>query len=74
MVVLYSGKREHLYSGKVYSVMIGTTEWVECKEKAVGIIADWLQVLAIIIGEITGVIQGKLLDYCIRGKQYNWKN
>ena len=38
--------------------MIGTTEWVECKEKAMGIIADWLWVLAIIIGEITGVIQG----------------
>ena len=46
--------------------MIGTTEWLECKEKAMGIIADWLWVLAIIIGEITGVIQGKLLDYCIR--------
>ena len=46
--------------------MIGTTEWVECKEKAMGIIADWLWVLAIIIGEITGVIQGgKLLDQCI---------
>ena len=39
--------------------MIGTTEWVECKEKAMGIIADWLWVLAIIIGEITGVIQGE---------------
>ena len=38
------------------SVMIGTTEWVECKEKAMGIIADWLWVLAIIVGEITGVI------------------
>ena len=25
--------------------MIGTTEWVECKEKAMGIIADWLWVL-----------------------------
>lgn len=36
--------------------MIGTTEWVECKEKAMRIIADWLQVLAIIIGEITGII------------------
>ena len=46
--------------------MIGTTEWVECKEKAMGIIADWLWVLAIIIGEITGVIQGKLLYQCIR--------
>ena len=46
--------------------MIGTTEWVECKEKAMGIIADWLWVLAIIIGEITGVIQWKLLDQCIR--------
>ena len=39
------------------SVMIGTTEWVECKEKALGIIVDWLWVLAVIIGEITGVIQ-----------------
>ena len=48
--------------------MIGTTEWAECKEKAMGIIADWLWVLAIIIGEITGVIWGELLDYCIRGK------
>ena len=38
------------------SVMIGTTEWVECKEKAMGIIADWLWVLALIIGEITGII------------------
>ena len=36
--------------------MIGTTEWVECKEKAMGIIADRLQVLAIIIGEIAGII------------------
>ena len=36
--------------------MIGTTEWVECKEKAMGIIADWLQVLAIIIGAVTGII------------------
>ena len=36
--------------------MIGTTEWVECKGKAMGIIADWLWVLAIIIGKITGVI------------------
>ena len=36
--------------------MIGTTEWVECKEKAMGIIADWLWVLAIIIGVATGVI------------------
>ena len=42
IVVLCSGKREHLYSGKVYSVMIGTTEWLECKEKAMGIVADWL--------------------------------
>ena len=50
--------------------MIGTTEWVECKEKAMGIIADWLWVLAIIIGEITGVIQGKtigLLNKCGSG-------
>ena len=46
--------------------MIGTTEWVECKEKAMGIVADWLWVLAIIVGEITGVIQGELLDQCIR--------
>ena len=49
--------------------MIGTTEWVECKEKAMGIIADWLWVLAIIIGKITGVIQGEiigLLYQCIR--------
>ena len=38
--------------------MIGTTQWVECKEKAMGIIADWLWVLVIIIGEITGIIQG----------------
>lgn len=38
--------------------MIGTTEFEYCKEKAMGIIADWLWVLAIIIGEITGVIQG----------------
>ena len=38
--------------------MIGTTEFEYCKEKALGIIADWLWVLAIIIGEITGVIQG----------------
>ena len=36
--------------------MIGTTEWLECKEKALGIIADWLLVLALIIGEITGII------------------
>lgn len=35
--------------------MIGTTEFYECKEKAMEI-ADWLWVLAIIIGEITGVI------------------
>lgn len=37
--------------------MIGTTEFEYCKEKAMGIIADWLWVLAIIIGEIIGVIQ-----------------
>ena len=42
--------------------MIGTTEWVECKEKAMGIIADQLWVLAIIIGVVTGVIWG---DYWI---------
>ena len=41
--------------------MIGTTEFEYCKEKAMGIIADWLWVLAIIIGEITGVIQGKII-------------
>ena len=45
--------------------MIGTTEFYECKEKAMGIIADWLWVLAIIIGKITGVIQGELWDYWI---------
>ena len=38
--------------------MIGTTEFEYCKEKAMGIIADWLWILAIIIGEITGIIQG----------------
>ena len=47
--------------------MIGTTELVECKEKAMGIIADWLWVLAIIIGVVTEVIQGGV-DYYIRGK------
>ena len=36
--------------------MIGTTEWVECKEKTMGIIADWLWILAIIIVVVTGVI------------------
>ena len=36
--------------------MIGTTEWVEFKEKAMGIIADWLWILAIIVGVVTGVI------------------
>ena len=36
--------------------MIGTTELLECKEKALGIIADWLWILALIIGEITGVM------------------
>ena len=46
--------------------MIGTTEFEYCKEKAMGIIADQLWILAIIIGAITVVIQGKLLDYCIR--------
>lgn len=39
--------------------MIGTTIIDYCKEKAMGIIADWLWVLAIIIGEITGIIQGE---------------
>ena len=57
--------------------MIGTTEFEYCKEKAMGIIADWLWVLAIIIGEITGVIQGELLDCCIiekhQGKNDNIK-
>lgn len=38
--------------------MIGTTEFEYCKEKAMGIIADWLWILALIIGEITGIIQG----------------
>ena len=47
-----------MYSGKMYSVVIGTTDVQYCKEKALGIIADWLWVLAIIIGEITGIIQG----------------
>ena len=56
IVVLCSGKREKLKKRKVYSVIIGTTEWLECKEKAMGIVADWLWVLAIIIGKITGVI------------------
>lgn len=36
--------------------MIGTTEFEYCKEKAMGIIAVWLWVLAIIIREITGII------------------
>ena len=39
--------------------MIGTTEFEYCKEKALGIIADWLWVLAIIIGGSIGVIQGE---------------
>ena len=43
--------------------MIGTTVLKYCKEKAMGIIADWLQILAIIIGVITGIIQGKVLLY-----------
>ena len=38
--------------------MIGTTEFEYCKEKAMGIIADWLWVLAIIIG---GSIGGKIV-------------
>ena len=38
------------------SVMIGTTELLECKEKAMEIIADWLWVLAIIIGKSIGII------------------
>ena len=38
------------------SVMIGTTEFEYCKEKALGIIADWLWVLALIIGMVTGII------------------
>ena len=48
--------------------MIGITEWVECKEKAMGIVADWLWVLAIIIGEITGVIQGRIIGLLYQGK------
>lgn len=36
--------------------MIGTTEFEYCKEKAMGIIADQLWILAIIIGKITGII------------------
>lgn len=36
--------------------MIGTTELLECKEKILGIIADWLWVLAIIIGGSIGII------------------
>ena len=36
--------------------MIGTTDLQYCKEKALGIIADWLWVLAIIIGRSIGVI------------------
>lgn len=39
--------------------MIGTTEFEYCKEKAMGIIADWLWILALIIGKITGIIQGE---------------
>lgn len=35
--------------------MIGTTEWVECKEKTMGIIADWLWILALIIGRSIGI-------------------
>ena len=49
--------------------MIGTTEFEYCKEKALGIIADWLWVLAIIIGEIIGIIQREV-DYYIRGKAW----
>lgn len=36
--------------------MIGTTEFEYCKEKAIGIIADWLWILAIIIGKNSGII------------------
>ena len=36
--------------------MIGTTEWVECKEKAMGDYCRLVMGLGIIIGEITGVI------------------
>ena len=36
--------------------MIGTTEFEYCKEKGVGIIADWLWVLAIIISRSIGII------------------
>lgn len=67
--------------------MIGTTEFEYCKEKAMGIIADWLWVLAIIIGVVTGVIQRgdirvlyqyigimkKLIIYCILAQGKRWK-
>ena len=36
--------------------MIGTTDFEYCKEKAMGIIADWLLILALIIGRSIGVI------------------
>lgn len=36
--------------------MIGTTEWVDCKEKAMGIIADWLWMLTVIIDKSIGII------------------
>ena len=54
--------------------MIGTTEFEYCKEKAMGIIADWLWVLAIIIGEITGIIQGLNIKLLYQGKIEYWKN
>ena len=53
--------------------MIGTTEFEYCKEKAMGIIADWLWVLAIIIGEITGVIQREDIGIN-KGWKHWWKN
>ena len=54
--------------------MIGTTEWLDCKEKAMGIIADQLWVLAVIIGEITGVIQGETIGLLYQGKIVDiWK-
>ena len=36
------------------SVMIGTTEWVECKEKAMGIIADWLWDQGLLLERLLG--------------------
>ena len=36
------------------SVMIGTTEWVECKEKAMRIIADWLWDQGLLLERLLG--------------------